>query len=394
MLRAADVWRSGVFAILLFLCVADLSAVGRLDVASRTVTTDARVLNPASDQARAISDSPLPSGPSEQRTLLRLRFAKTVDGTGSFTVVALKDQVAMNLVDRPGDSVLHDLQGRLTDGATLTLFKDVPVWMGEGSEIRFSDYFECEGAKVACRRSDVRLCFKKTSDGWVYLCGSGLIQYKNDQSAVMLGEDRTVDSCLALLSSGDAILREGAVRDLGRVSSRENYVRVIPRLATLLHDADPRIRRGAAEALGFIGVEDSVGPLKTLAAGETDNTTQRFIAEALALCAGNALIAGPGTGRIPGPEAASLYDSGRSFWTRDVMIGRIHMVGAAAARALIARLGATDRTERLVAADLLGAAKCVEARDELTKLAASDADYGVRAACKQALDALPAMANP
>lgn len=259
------------------------------------------------------------------------------------------------------------------------------ICLASGSEVRFGGSVEVGGIRVTAKR-EARLCFRKVNRDWVYLCGQGQVVYKKKNQVVKLGAERTVTSCLALLSSRDPIRREGGVRDLGRLATVNDRGRVAPAIAKLLKDPSPAVRRGATEGLALIGGQECVNPLKAAAASEKNPITKRFIAEALALCAGNTLIGYPSTAQMSGGEAARLYSQGKTGWINGILARRIKARSPAAAQGLIARLNSADPTERLAAVALLDAAECSEARGPLATLAESDADEKVRAAAKSATE--------
>jgi len=259
--------------------------------------------------------------------------------------------------------------------------------VGEGSELRVRVYWDTSALSVSVAGAS-RVCFRKFEGGWTYLCGRGQVKCP-DGTVIQLGDKRTVDSCLDLLSSPDAILREGGARDLGRLTGDADVVRVAPRLAALLNDTVPFVRRGAAEGLGLIGRQECAVWLKAAAATEQEELTKEYVAEALALCGGNVLIGDPNAPDLSVSEAAQLYSEGRTGWADDMLSQRIQARAPVAAQTLISRLDSADADERLVAVQLFGAAKCVEAREALTKLSTDDPDEKVKAAAKEAVDNLP-----
>lgn len=299
-----------------------------------------------------------------------------VDDVGSCTVEQLSSGLLwITFGARPGEEAL------LTFPAMQPL-----VCEGEGSEIAFGSRVDAPGLTLVPAAGQ-RLCLKKTPEGWVWVCGRGQVTYP-DGRVVELGDKRAVDSCLDLLSSSDPILREGGARDLGRLTTAEEAQRVTPRLVPLLQDSVPHVRRGAAEGLGLIGRQECVTALRAAESTEQEELTKKYIAEALALCAGNTLMGAPNAPELLGTEAAKVYLEGRTGWADDILAQRIQARGGAGAQTLIARLGSSAAAERQAAARLLGAAKRAEAREALTKLSTDDPDDEVKAAAKAALDEL------
>jgi hypothetical protein len=178
------------------------------------------------------------------------------------------------------------------------------IGSGDGSEIRFVGKHDTYNGTLTGEK-DSRLCFRKSQGDWVYVCGLG--QYEEDGKIKRLGFDRTVNSCLSLLSGSDEILREGAARDLGRLTGTKDMTRVVPKLKSLLTDPSLFVRRGAAEGLGLIGSPDCFRALKDALPNETDKNTKEYIEEALTICAAYVLMDEPAAAGIPMEEAVEIY---------------------------------------------------------------------------------------
>ena len=320
---------------------------------------------------------------AEKRVAVPLKFGNTTDAVGSLSILGMGSIHGMVMLstERPGDtmSMALDLSAGLSSPS---------ICLGEGSEVRIGTRLPM-GDLTVVPREGVRLCFKRVGGKWVHLCGRGDVEYTKPKRVVKLGADRTVDVCLRMLTSPDAILREGAARDLGRAAAATDAARVIPRLSALLTDPVAGVRRGAAEGLGRLGLDGCMEPLERAAAREKDETTKQFIAEGLALCAGNALIGRSGARHFSGAEAGQLYLQGRTDWADDVLGQRIKAIGRQATDALVGRLESAEAVERLAAVELLGAGDCAAAREVLTKLADQDPDEKVKAAAQKALQGMP-----
>jgi tetratricopeptide (TPR) repeat protein len=208
------------------------------------------------------------------------------------------------LAERPGDLLEVAITGPSAGRAT--------TFTSEGSEVRYEGRHTIATGTLFGEKTSP-LCFRKAKEGWVYICGLG--ECVQDGKTNRLGYDRTVDSCLALLSTDDTILREGAARDLGRLAKKEDDSRVVPALTSLLNDSSDFVRRGAAEGLGLIGSQECYESLTNAFSRETNEQTKKFIEEALVICGGLVLAAEPSSARISDKDAAALY---LSKFTREV----------------------------------------------------------------------------
>lgn len=198
--------------------------------------------------------------------------------------------------ERPGDGVGYGI-GPIAGMGMGGLHPLVAT--GVGSEIRFLGTVEGKGWTIMAARGG-RLVFRKIEgDRWAYV--SGLGSYQSHGRLTRLGYDRTEASCLRLLKSKDPVLREGAARDLGRLTTARDAGLVVTRLEPLLADSSAAVRRGAIEGLGLIGT--SVGTPPTayellLNAYSWDDpakltTRDKFILEALGFCAAYSLLGEP-----------------------------------------------------------------------------------------------------
>jgi hypothetical protein len=304
----------------------------------------------------------------------------TYGGVGAMSILGIEgsSRLVRYSIDRPGDKILASIGGMFEP--------TVPVVLaGDGSEIRFGG--NVQGPDFSISSTVSRLCFRKVKEGWRYISGIGEVRYK-DGKLIRLGNNRTLTSCLELLSSSDPIVREGCARDLGRLSKREDHDRVLPNLSALLRDTIPSVRRGAAEGLGLLCCKDCIKQLENSFASEKDEITRKFISEALGLCAGNILIEEVVSTALSKGEAAILYSSGRTNWADELIANEIHKRNGAG-RALLELLSSQNGAVRLAAVQLLGVAESAEARAALTKLSEKDPDEQVKSAAKEALDLLP-----
>ena len=298
-----------------------------------------------------------------------------------------EDAGAISFVGWPGKGPLLWLSRERPGDKLLIFFADATVVFarGDGSEVRFAGSVDLGEAKVTVEPG-TRLCFRRCGDQWVYLCGRGRIEYTQSGRVVELGERRTAVSCLALMSSSDAILREGGARDAGRVTTDADVPRVLPKLHALLADVSPTVRQGAAEALGLIGGPQCLELLKTAAKTEWNQQVLRFIAEAIALCMGKTLIGEPSAPRLDVAEAARAYVEGRTEWVDDVLAQRMNLRYEATTGSLMGLLDSADPSQRLAAVRLLAAVRCREARPVLVRMSTTETDESVKAAAREALE--------
>ena len=230
------------------------------------------------------------------RFAVTFRPTPSSDKTGSATYAGQ----SIRRTERPGDKLLIQMEGMgFLFVGTGSMFGGHYFHVGDGSEIRFVDTYRTESAAFK-GEADGRLVFRKSEGDWAYVCGLG--QYEEEGTVTKLGHNRTVASCLELLKSDDAILREGGARDLGRLSTPEDAAKVVPRLIETLRDSSAFVRRGAIEGLGLIGTTEACAALQVELANERDETTKEYIEEALGFCAAYAVLRDPGAAAEP-PEA-------------------------------------------------------------------------------------------
>lgn len=250
----------------------------------------------AATMAVASSAQPPASQPRmEPRFVLPFNETKGIEKSGSITLSG-NGTGTVFLTERPGDGILFKLNP--------TGVSEQMIATGERSQLRFSGRTSIGEAVLTAARGS-RLCFRKSKGEWVYVCGLG--EYAERGKVRLLGSDRTVDSCLAMLAGDDAILREGAARDLGRLTTQADAPRVIPRLVAMLQNVSPILRRSAAEGLGLIGDQKCFEALRAAQASERDQLVKDCLEESLSLCAAHALMADPSAAHLTEADAARLF---------------------------------------------------------------------------------------
>jgi HEAT repeat protein len=330
---------------------------------------------------------------AEERILVQLSVDQHSRSLCSITVSDVEKDRLSYMKERPGDDVVEVLN-RFTKRLA-----DLKVCGKVGSELRVSgtatltntDRWGSSRTTVAAEGKE-RLCFRRTAKGWAYLCGRGGITRIDsfrflslEREPQRLGWDRTVDSCVSALGSGDAIVREGCARDLPRLASDSDRVRLLPRLSALLSDPIAEVRRGAAEALAVLGDPQSVSAIQTARAAERDELTKEYFGEALALLAATAFLRENRDAGIPAGDAAQLYMAGRDTWVDDVL-ARPSRAQEAAASILKEHLSAGDPKVRLAVVWLLRAMRFPWAHEALAEVAEKDSNALVKAGAKSALE--------
>lgn len=305
---------------------------------------------------------------TESRVTIPLQFGNPANGVGSITFSAGSGDMDALAMERPGDAMAWQGFGP-------------GMWVGEGSEIRFKGTADIGIGVIA---ANDRLCFRKTKEGWAYVCGLG--SFRDKKKEIEFGKNRTVDSCLALLSNPDLILREGAARDLGRMTRETDIARVVPKLSKLLTDSDMYVRRGAAEGLGLVHADSCIAPVWAAFSIEKDDITKQFMAQALAACAEKAPLVPPLAPELKGARA--INSSVGKDWAG--MEGLKNRITPEVATALVGMLASADAPERQVAAWLLGKGQSVQALEALKGLSDNDPDEKVKAEAKNALEKIPA----
>ncbi|HXU18680.1 MAG TPA: HEAT repeat domain-containing protein [Terriglobales bacterium] len=178
------------------------------------------------------------------------------------------------------------------------------------------------------------------------------------------GYNRTVASCLAILAGEDSILKEGAARDLGRLTKIDDVSGVVTKLGTLLDGTDEASKRGAIEGLGLIGTQGCYNLLQQALTKETNGITKQFIEEALSLCGSYVLVGDPSAPKLSDEEAAKLVlgasqlentkgtnrkGAMQSSWMVDMLLERIKARETDAFKVLLAKAESSQQMVSRVA---------------------------------------------
>jgi hypothetical protein len=228
---------------------------------------------------------------------------------GSITLVAVQGGTVVK-TERPGEMMAFSMGGSTSGGG----LGRPQLSTGNGSVIRLAG----RGSEWSVPQGQ-RLCFKNTSDGWVLLCGSGILGLPFKAGSQAFG--RSFSKCLVLSEHPEALVREGAARDLGRLSlglSGPEMEKASAVLAKLLDDTSVDVRMGAFEGLGYLGVADSFTLLRSYAERKgidlakvqknEDQNESTMLAEALSIIAGYRLIGKPEV-----KNALSIIEAGDLF---------------------------------------------------------------------------------
>ena len=269
------------------------------------------------------------------------------------------------------------------------------ICSGIGSEIRFaSKVTTFEGFRV-CLDSTYSglLCFKKVNEGWAYLCGKGKVEYIKDNKIVLLGKDRTLETCIDLLSSDDPVKREGAIKDIEYLMKDEDKQLVMRKIVNLLADIEPGVRRAASQLLGARGGIEFLGLLKTVAKIEKDEITAKYFAEAMSLISGNLFVCDSTASNYTRSELASLYSTGRTYWA-DSKLKYLHIkkgedsVQVLTNPVLINILKTGTEAERIASVQLMSVLNCIRDLEIVKNTSKKDPDKIVKKAAKESLKEL------
>jgi HEAT repeat protein len=162
----------------------------------------------------------------------------------------LQKMVQQQGVDRQDIIYLGALEalGRLRDAQVLD---DLSVWLQQGDSLM--------------RRGNLEAMVGPSAANWIarrLLAESGEEGYVRQAAVESLGafdSIKPLDLLLARLSDGSILVQRGAARALGRLGVRD--IRVVELLIAHLGDGDSGLRHHAAEALGQIGNPRAVAPL-------------------------------------------------------------------------------------------------------------------------------------
>ncbi|KPL03130.1 MAG: hypothetical protein AMJ90_04015 [candidate division Zixibacteria bacterium SM23_73_2] len=313
------------------------------------------------------------------------------DDNGSITLVQLGTGYGASM-ERPGDATV----GAWIPGSTSyqTLLNG-----GVGSEIRFNGDIELDSLLIQASFPE-RLCVRRVASGWAYVCGRGRLSFKDSGTSITVGEERTTDECMRLLASENAVLREGAARDLGRLVRPQDRTRAVPALRTLLDDSSSYVRCGAAEGLALVGGAEAFAALKAACAATSERTSERDCFDYwVAVSGGLTLLGDPQAGDIELAEAARAFlgDSaaGTQKWAMYSFAGSAVFDLISDGRTwspdtLASRLGSMSPDVRLAAVRLLAHVHVDTLRERLQRIAESDEDARIRQAANATLKSMDA----
>jgi hypothetical protein len=193
---------------------------------------------------------------------------------------------------------------------------------GEGSEIRYAGRGTINGMSFDVPPG-YRLCFRKSEDGWVYVCGKGILSGSVKKA---FGENLKPQQILTLLSSDSPFDRESGARNVHLLPgvSGEYQKRILEKLRHLLAGNDAVLFSAAAEGLAYIGSDSAFRIL--IDAGKADGRTEqqmKVISESLALLSSRLLFFGVGSASINEEDAARLVLSSQKAWVRDCVTERM-----------------------------------------------------------------------
>lgn len=168
----------------------------------------------------------------------------------------------------------------------------VGVATNEGSEVRFAGIGKMEKIRFDVETGQ-RLCFRKVKQAWVYVGGRGTLLFDEGEEKWDYGKNLVFDQQLQQLGSDDAVQREAAARNIGWIAHTDGEKKIaVMKLADLLKDKTPPVRRGAAEGLGLIGSSESLSIINGALGIETDKEVIQALKEARAIIAGYYMIFG------------------------------------------------------------------------------------------------------
>jgi len=193
---------------------------------------------------------------------------------------------------------------------------------GKGSEIRYAGKGIINGMSFDVPPG-YRLCFRKSEDGWVYICGKGIL---SGSVKAVFGKKLGPQQILTLLASDSPFDRESGARNIHLLPgvSVEYQKRIVEKLRQLLAESDPVLFSAAAEGLAKIGSNSAFQIL--IDAGKPKGRTEqqkKVIAEGLALLASRRLFLGVGSASISEEEAARLVLDARKPWVRNCVRERM-----------------------------------------------------------------------
>ncbi|HEU18514.1 MAG TPA: hypothetical protein ENO00_03905 [Deltaproteobacteria bacterium] len=274
--------------------------------------------------------------------------------------------------DHPGDAYAMTMgtpgpRGEMVFSGGLTPV----ISAGEGSEVRFAaealplvlldniPSVSCEisvqgkAATIHPKRGS-RLCFRRQGDHWVYVCGQGHLEISDESGRreIKLGHHWNLRTCLASLDSDNEFIREGAVRELGRLQPQADSRDTVDRLLRLLAQENTRMRSATTEALGLIGTEESFLALKQAHEVEADERVKSRMAESISLCAAYALLGRAESAKLAPGEAAAHYTE-ETTWVKHVIDRYLVEQGVDGYRDILMHADSPDPVVRDVATRIL-----------------------------------------
>ena len=323
---------------------------------------------------------------TENQVVIQIPIRNASDTLGSISLFEMDDGYVLYSIERPGDSLFFSLGG--PSGGLGFGFGSASIGTAEGSELRFSGNHETNDV-IITSETDQRVCFRKTKNGWAYICGAGTLKYKNEEKTIDLAKHFTMASCIALLDAEDPVLRESAVRSLGQIPNDSNALdQIVPNIMAMLEDPSPFVRRGAAESLGLINDTRCISTLQKYFDTEKDEVTREYIAEAMALYGGRAFIEESPSPAIPIGLASSYYVDGITKWGNDILSKQIAANPEPMVNVLKERLKSSDPSIRLAAVKLIGVAKPSETKKLLLEVIKKDTDAKVKNAALEIVEKL------
>lgn len=225
-----------------------------------------------------------------------------------------KDEAILLNCERVGDRVCVDAPVGGKGRAQVAPAKE------KGTEVRYAGTGTINGMSFEVPPGH-RLCFRKSEEGWVYICGKGSLS--GSVHAVFGPPD--AQAVLNLLASESPFEREGGARNIHLLSEMpaEHLAAIMVQLRKLLADADLVLFAAGAEGLAYIGSDSAYRAL--IEAREVAPTEEHkaIVAECLALLAVRKLFLGVGSVSLNDPDGARLVLAVEKPWVKDYVAERL-----------------------------------------------------------------------